>query len=126
IVIPWLIVVFSLVTFWRDFQAENWGNAIFATFNAVLTLWAIFAYIGVKNSIVDVAIGAVNWVLIDKAPKSQAGEKDRKYGRSITSGARQVHDKTQTNWKAILYFGDRRIARDVRRQGELRRRRQSH
>lgn len=125
ILVPWLIIIFSLITFWRDYQAENWGNAIFAAFNTLLCFYAIIAYIGVRNSFVDIVVGAINWVMVDKSESKEATP-SRSYGKQITSGSQHGHDKTKTDWRAILYFGDRRIARDVRKQGELRRRRQSH
>src|SRR5690606_35304536 len=60
VLIPWLIVGFSALTFWRDFQVQNWGNADFALIKATLCHWAIVAYIGIWNSVVDMVLGVVN------------------------------------------------------------------
>ncbi len=109
---PWAIVAFSAVTFWRDVHAENWGNAAFALFNAVLCLWAVIAYIGVWNSVVDVALGVVGWLYV--APR-QPRARRRAPERAPASPA-------TTNWQSILYHGDRRLG-PSQPSGELERRR---
>src|SRR4029079_3008523 len=50
---PLLIVGFSVFTIWRDVIAQNWANAAFAAFNASVAFWAIIAYIGIGNTLVD-------------------------------------------------------------------------
>lgn len=88
---PYLVVGFSVFTLWRDIVEQNWGNAAFAAFNAILASWAILSYIGVINSIVDVWLGALNWLLVDK------------------KGKRQQPVSTRTaplDWRAVLYHGE--------------------
>lgn len=107
LVLPYFIVAFSLLTFWRDLTAQNWGNAAFAAFNAVLCAWAIVAYIGITNSITDMALGAVNWLWVPVKPKPKPVTRD---------------PNAPVDWQSILYFGDRRLGRDVRRDRDRRRR----
>lgn len=107
VAVPYLIVIFSILTAWRDFNQENWGNFAFAMFNAVLATAAIKAYIGVRASFVDMGLGVVNWLYVDRKPQKVAVE-------------RPVDDTI--DWESILYFGDRRLARDLRRRGDRRRR----
>ncbi len=110
VLVPWLIVGFSAFTFWRDIQAENWGNAAFALFNATLCLWAIVTYIGVWNSIVDFVLGVIDWLFVPpRAPKRP---------KNVTYPAGPV------NWEAILYHGDRRLG-PTRRAEKLERRRRA-
>lgn len=105
--VPYLIVGFSLLTAWRDFHHENWGNFGFAMFNAVLASAAISAYIGVRASLIDMSLGVVNWLFVERKP--------------AVAGAQAAPDDT-VDWAAILYYGDRRLARDLRRRGDRRRR----
>jgi hypothetical protein len=107
VVFPFLIVGFSAFTFWRDFSAQNWGNAAFAAFNAILCAWAIIAYIGLGNAIADMALGVVNWLWVDVKPKPKQ---------------RVVDPKAPVNWEGILYYGDRRLARDAHSERDRRRR----
>jgi cellulose synthase (UDP-forming) len=91
VVAPYAIVAFSAFTLYRDYVAQNWGNAAFAAFNAVLATWAILSYIGILNSVVDVWLGATSWLFVEKAPK----------------GARRKPMKVTPvlDWRSVLYYG---------------------
>lgn len=110
VLVPYLIVVFSILTAWRDYQQENWGNCAFAVFNAVLASAAIRAYIGVRASFVDMSLGVLNWLYVE--PRKKKTKK--------VEAAKPVDDTI--DWEGILYYGDRRLARDLRRRGDRRRR----
>lgn len=107
VAVPYLIVIFSIITAWRDFHQQNWGNFSFAVFNAVLAAGAIKAYIGVRASLVDMGLGVTNWLFVERKPKKVAVEAPL---------------SDTIDWEAILYYGDRRLARDLRRRGDRRRR----
>lgn len=107
---PYAIVAFSLLTVWRDAQLGNWGNVAFASLNAVLAAGAIRAYIGVRNSVVDVFLGMVNWLYVSPRPKKA------KESLVVEKTAEEV------DWETILYHGDRRLNRDLRGSTDRRRR----
>ncbi|MGV8966990.1 MAG: glycosyltransferase family 2 protein [Cellulomonas sp.] len=89
----YLIAAFSFVTLANDVVARNWGNGLFAAFNGVLTCYAIVAFIGVRNSIVDVLLGFAQWVRVPVTER--------------TRGPREP-DEAQApdpDWEAVLYFG---------------------
>ncbi|WP_231554438.1 glycosyltransferase family 2 protein [Arthrobacter sp. L77] len=110
VVIPYAIVAFSLLTLTRDVLEQNWGNALFAGLNAVLAAGAIRAYIGIKNSAVDMGLGVLNWLYV--APRVKKVEESK------------VIDKApeEADWGSILYHGDRRLNRDLRSGNDRRRR----
>ena len=108
VLVPFLIVGFSLLTAWRDYHNHNWGNFAFAVFNAVLAAGAIRAYIGLRAAAVDMGLGVVNWLWVDKEKKKR-------------TPAPRVADQ-DVDWSTILYYGDRRLARDLRVRGDRRRR----
>ncbi|WP_427016768.1 glycosyltransferase family 2 protein [Pseudarthrobacter sp. P1] len=110
VLIPYGVVAFSVLTIWRDFQQGNWGNVAFATLNAVLAAGCIRAYIGLRNSAVDVFLGALNWLYV--TPKSKV------------AAPSVVVPKTaeEVDWESILYHGDRRLNRDLRGGTDRRRR----
>ncbi|GER21740.1 glycosyl transferase [Zafaria cholistanensis] len=110
VVVPYLIVAFSLFTLWRDVREQNWGNAVFAGFNAISALFAIRAYIGIKNSLVDMGLGLLNWLFV--APKEKPAAKP----------APAPAAPENTDWATILYQGDRRLNRDLRGSKDRRRR----
>jgi hypothetical protein len=111
VLIPYAIVAFSLLTVWRDTQQGNWGNAAYATLNALMAAGCIRAYIGLRNSAVDMFLGVMNWLYV--TPKSP-----------VTAAPSLVVPKTpeQVDWESILYHGDRRLSRDLRGGKDRRRR----
>ncbi|WP_111719441.1 glycosyltransferase family 2 protein [Homoserinimonas sp. OAct 916] len=110
VVVPYLIVAFSILTAWRNVHEQNWGNVAFATLNAVLASGAIRAYIGVRNSIVDVFLGVLGWLYV--APK-----KPRQTASKVV-----VKSMDEIDWESLLYYGDRRLNRDLRTGNDRRRR----
>ena len=114
VLLPYVIVAFSVLTAVRDFTAQNWGNMAFASFNAIMASWAIVAYIGLRASAVDTVLGLVNWLYVPERPR-----KDRR-----PLGDRADPD-APVNWQAILFHGDRRLRRDLARTSDRRRRLQT-
>ncbi|MGO4250557.1 glycosyltransferase family 2 protein [Paenarthrobacter sp. RAF54_2] len=110
VLIPYAIVAFSLLTIWRDATQQNWGNVAFATLNAVLATICIQSYIGLWNSVVDVFLGALNWLYVK--PKTTAPPQSLVVPKSAE----------EVDWKSILYHGDRRLNRDFRGGTDRRRR----
>jgi cellulose synthase (UDP-forming) len=90
VVTPALIVGFSLFTLYRDYVSQNWANAAFAGFNAVVASWAIMAYIGLWNMWVDVWHGLTDWMYVVVRPATES-----------------THGRLPTlDWEAVLYHGD--------------------
>jgi hypothetical protein len=87
------IAVFAFVTLANDIQSQNWSNAVFAAFNGSLTTYAIVAFLGVRNSIVDVFLGMVHWV---RVPAKTTTKNAPATGATapVTAG-----------WTSVLYFG---------------------
>lgn len=92
VVTPLLIVAFSIFTLWRDVMAHNWGNAAFAAFNTIVAIWAIKAYIGIRNTLVDTWRGMTSWLYVDIAQKQE---------HSVSHGV----NKDAIDWEAVLYHG---------------------
>ncbi|MET3812376.1 glycosyltransferase family 2 protein [Arthrobacter sp. UYEF3] len=107
---PYAIVVFSLFTVWRDVMQQNWTNAAFAAFNAVMAAYAVRAYIGLRNSIVDIFLGGLNWLYVK--PKQAAPAQPQIIPKS----------PEEVDWASILYHGDRRLNRDLRGDSDRRKR----
>lgn len=91
VIAPLLIVGFSVFTLWRDAVVGNWGNAAFAGFNAFVAAWAILAYIGIGNTLIDIWHGLTDWMYVD-SPR--------------TSSTPTASQAPALDWQAILYHGD--------------------
>nr|WP_082510018.1 glycosyltransferase family 2 protein [Leifsonia sp. Leaf325] len=91
VVTPFLIVAFSLFTLWRDVNAGNWGNAAFAGINAALASWAIVAYIGIGNALVDIWLGLIRPLYV---PRTQS-----------VAEKKTATDADALDWRSVLYHG---------------------
>jgi cellulose synthase (UDP-forming) len=98
VVVPYLIVAFSLLTLWRDVSAQNWGNAAFAAFNALLGTGAIVANIGIWNSIVDVNVSLSRWLFVERKPR---------VARTAVTLSPSV---PLPDWRTVLYHGSTETA----------------
>ena len=62
VVMPYVFVAFSVLTLVADVHRDRWVNAVLAAVNATLAAYAIIAYVGVGNSIVDVWNNILSWL----------------------------------------------------------------
>lgn len=91
-----LIAVYSFFVLVKDIHTQNWANAIFAASNGILTTYAIIAFMGVGNSIVDIFLGMTNWIRVpdrNAAPSRSTG--------LINPSASQAENL----WQTVLYQG---------------------
>ncbi len=101
--LPYLLVAFSAWTFKRAYEHGLWANAVFAAINAVLATYAIIAYIGVRNSIVDIWVNVVSWLYKPSRPAPMPA-------RAAPSWRDRLADVAIPDWERVLYLGfpDRR------------------
>lgn len=102
VVLPYLLVGFSVYTFKLAWEKGLWANAIFAAINGVLGAYAIIAFIGIRNSIVDVWTNVLSWLY---KPRNYKPTPARTAGPTGASSGQRVAD-----WELVLYMGfaDRR------------------
>jgi hypothetical protein len=102
VVLPYVLVGLSAFTFVGAYQHGLWGDAVFAAVNAVLASYAIVAFVGVRNSLVDIWTNILSWLYrperFDPAPSRQTAPAD-----AAPSGK-------LPDWQLVLYLGfaDRR------------------
>ncbi|WP_062212529.1 glycosyltransferase family 2 protein [Demequina oxidasica] len=90
VVAAYLIAAWSIYTVANGVLAENWSNSAFALFNGLLTLYAIFAFIGFRNSIIDVFVGVAHWVKVPAKVRPAPADSEQ---------------PNEIDWEAVLYFG---------------------
>ncbi|HWA51862.1 MAG TPA: glycosyltransferase family 2 protein [Patescibacteria group bacterium] len=89
VIVPVLIVAFSVFTIYRNVLISNWGNAAFAAFNALAATWAIVAYIGLFDLLTDTYLGLTNWMYVD-AKREEKAEPIK------------TEPKQEIDWKGVL------------------------
>ena len=93
---PYLLVGLAIFTIWHDYTHHLWVNFGFAAFNAVLAAYAIIAFMGLANSLVDIWIGVV--AKLYKKPKAST---PRRSG-SRPSGPAPA---ASSDWESVLHYG---------------------
>jgi hypothetical protein len=109
VVLPYLLVAFSAFIFKRAYDRGLWANAVFAAINAVLAAYAIIAFIGVRNSLVDIWVNVVSWLYKPSRPAPMPA-------RSAANGHELPAELAIPDWERVLYLGfpeRRRAGRDV-------------
>jgi cellulose synthase (UDP-forming) len=86
VVVPYVIIAFSLFTIWRDVHQEHYAHAAYAAVNALLCTYAVVAFIGIRHSLVDL------WLNVVERLYRPAGESTER-----TTG--------ELDWVTVLYDG---------------------
>ena len=97
VVLPYALVGFSAYTFKLAWDRGLWSNAIFAAVNGLLGAYAIVAFIGLRNSVVDIWTNVLSWLY---KPQRHDPAPARTRGPSVEPEAQAVSD-----WELVLYMG---------------------
>jgi EAL domain-containing protein (putative c-di-GMP-specific phosphodiesterase class I)/cellulose synthase/poly-beta-1,6-N-acetylglucosamine synthase-like glycosyltransferase len=62
LVLPLAMIALCAWTGWRDILHHNWNNLVFAGLNLILSLYAMVAFVGLGNTIVDLLTHLRNWL----------------------------------------------------------------
>jgi hypothetical protein len=111
---PYVFVAFSAFVLVHDIDRAHWVNAVLAGVNATLAAYAIIAYVGVVNSIVDVYNNVLSWLYKPQRPQRAKRAAPR------AAGPITVADAPAAHWSQTLAYAS---ADGVRR---AERRRSSH
>jgi EAL domain-containing protein (putative c-di-GMP-specific phosphodiesterase class I)/cellulose synthase/poly-beta-1,6-N-acetylglucosamine synthase-like glycosyltransferase len=95
IIAPYLVLGLSVYAFEHSYRRQLWENVAFAGFNVLLGLYAIIAYIGIKNSIMDTWIHLKS--LLYKPQPSRRQVRKRRKAAVPANGA--------VDWKSVLQIG---------------------
>ena len=94
---PLVIIGYSAWAFVRDFHAHNWGNAAFEALNTLAAAYAVFAFMGLRNTLVDIWLGAVERLYVTDVPKEVQVVRPR---RAV------VVRSAEPEWEDVLFLGD--------------------
>ncbi|HEY3727346.1 MAG TPA: glycosyltransferase family 2 protein [Solirubrobacteraceae bacterium] len=102
VTLPYVLVGVSVYTCIDAYHQKLWADAVFAAINAVLASYAIVAFVGIRNSIVDIWINVSSWLYkpqrFDPAPPRRS------------TPAPVAPNGELPDWELVLYLGhaDRR------------------
>jgi hypothetical protein len=110
VVLPYVLVAFSAYTFKVAWEGGLWANAAFAALNGVLAAYAIVAFVGLRDSLVDIWANVVSWLYKPQRPKPAPPR-----GAPLPAGPGA--DEEVGDWQLALYMGfadRRRTPRDAK------------
>jgi EAL domain-containing protein (putative c-di-GMP-specific phosphodiesterase class I) len=99
ILAPTALVALSAYTIAVDLRLSRWENLVYAVLNAVLAGYAIVAFVGVGNCVVDLWLQLRSWLYQPVPPPASATTADH------LDAAR-----TSVDWASILYYGNAEAA----------------
>ena len=99
VVLPYVIVALAVYTAIRAYALHRWGDAVFAAVNARPRTYAIVAFVGLRNSLVDIWVNLVSLLYKPPGPR---GETAGRAGRRPRPAPRCW---PPPDWERILYVG---------------------
>lgn len=84
---PYLIVGFSLLTGWLDVHHHHYAHAGYAAVNAVLCAYALVAFVGIRNSVVDLWVNTVQYLYRSRDDRSERTDDELDWATVLFAGA---------------------------------------
>jgi EAL domain-containing protein (putative c-di-GMP-specific phosphodiesterase class I)/cellulose synthase/poly-beta-1,6-N-acetylglucosamine synthase-like glycosyltransferase len=116
ILAPMALIAFASYTIVLDLRLHRWENLVYAALNAVLALYAMVAFVGLWNCVVDLWLQLRSWLYKPVPPPKPAPAPV-----AVPGGGPVV----VTDWASVLYYGTADaaktavIAKPASRQAEL-------
>lgn len=95
VAMPYLIIGLAVFTVYEDFKFHRWFNLVFAALNLLLASYAVVRFIGLINSVVDIAINLRRYLNKPERPEVRRSE----------SPTELIARPSVADWQEILYFG---------------------
>ncbi|HEX4429033.1 MAG TPA: glycosyltransferase family 2 protein [Frankiaceae bacterium] len=104
VISPWLLTGLAGWTLWQDWTYHRWINFGYAVLNTTLALYAIVAFVGLRNSVADFLTHGKAWVSVPVEPKQKT--KSKRAQRIARREAAEVSTTPPADWATILHFGN--------------------
>jgi len=95
ILAPCALIAFAVYTIVLDVRLHRWENLVYAALNAALAFYAMVAFVGLWNCVVDLWLQLRGWLYKPVPPQKPAVEVTTAAG-----GAPVI-----TDWASVLYYG---------------------
>ena len=93
---PLALIALSVYTIVLDIQLHRWENLVYAAFNAVLATYAMIAFVGLWNMVVDLWLQLRSWLYKPVKPKA---------AKPVEALDSVEAPTLTTDWASILYYG---------------------
>ncbi|MFI5933816.1 EAL domain-containing protein [Actinoplanes sp. NPDC051494] len=99
---PIALIAFCLYTVVRDVQLRQWDNLVFAGLNLVLATYAMVAYVGVGNTIVDFFTHLRTWLYRPARPSRNAATRPAPAGHAESRALAPTG--AIGDWASVLHY----------------------
>ncbi|SNY67801.1 EAL domain-containing protein [Paractinoplanes atraurantiacus] len=93
LILPLALVALCVYTVVHDIQLHQWNNLVFAGLNLILSLYAMIAFVGLGNTVVDLWTHLRNWLIRPVTPK-KTGKKKKAPKKTAPVG----------DWATVLHY----------------------
>ncbi|MFC7527349.1 EAL domain-containing protein [Actinoplanes sp. GCM10030250] len=111
---PLALIALCAYTAVRDIQLHQWANLVFAGINLVLASYAMIAYVGVGNTLVDFFTHLRSWLYRPAQPKKRARGADKTASQQTRTGHAEGRALASAgvigDWASVLHYGPDRGA----------------
>lgn len=100
LVAPYLLVLLAGYTFFVSYRHSLYEDMGYAALNVILALYAVLAYIGLRNSLVD------GWVHVKSLLyKREPARKSDRVAEGVREGAAALSPAGAVDWQSVLQVG---------------------
>jgi EAL domain-containing protein (putative c-di-GMP-specific phosphodiesterase class I)/cellulose synthase/poly-beta-1,6-N-acetylglucosamine synthase-like glycosyltransferase len=103
LVLPLALIALCVYTVWHDIQLRQWNNLVFAGLNLLLSLYAMVAFVGLGNTVVDLLTHLRDWLVPTVKPKKVKKAKVKK-----ADAATAVKPAAVGDWAQVLHYREER------------------
>ncbi len=100
ILAPCLLIAFALFTVVVDVHLSHWEHLFFATMNFSLALYAMVAFVGIGNSLVDLWVQLRGWLYRPEPVRTGSVAGGRPVARPLQAPSGVIGD-----WASVLHYG---------------------
>jgi EAL domain-containing protein (putative c-di-GMP-specific phosphodiesterase class I) len=107
ILTPLALIGLSVYTVVVDLQLHRWGNLFYAALNATLASYAMVAFVGIGNSLVDLWVHLRDWLYRPVEPKRQPAVRAarRPTAPRPLPNHRSAALPSAPDWASVLHYG---------------------
>jgi EAL domain-containing protein (putative c-di-GMP-specific phosphodiesterase class I)/cellulose synthase/poly-beta-1,6-N-acetylglucosamine synthase-like glycosyltransferase len=98
---PLALIALCLWTAYRDVQLHHWNNLVFAGLNLLLSTYAMVAFVGVGNTIVDLLTHLRSWLYRPVRPKKRTARTDP---ATHAEGLATAATGAIGDWASVLHY----------------------
>ncbi|MEU8236163.1 EAL domain-containing protein [Actinoplanes sp. NPDC048967] len=104
LIAPLALIALCAWTAVRDVQLHQWDNLVFAGLNLVLATYAMVAFVGVGNTVVDLVTHLRNWLYRPVQPKRSRGTGQQPTPATHSEGRAMAATGAIGDWASVLHY----------------------